>query len=223
MKPMRMSDWIAAALVVLLSAGVLAGCGSAQSSDQNTASPKQNRGYTEPTQEIKKQAANFHWEQNQTVTGAKEEVAESVKYFSYFSVLRGRDGLFIQLDAKPYVDTEFWDVMKTPRDAASSRGPVTVRLMDVTIDDGTAYTVSCVDQHQQQLQPQGSDTWKSMSRDYVQQNHRFTRSPTSPTGWVYAGSHNGNQSSPTPDCQKSLFDRAADVGVDGPLEIPDAP
>ena len=223
MKPMRMSDWIAAALVVLLSAGVLAGCGSAQPSDQNTTSPKQNRGYTEPTQKVKKQAANFHWEQNQMVTGAKEEVAESVKYFSYFSVLRGRDGLFIQLDAKPYVDTEFWDVMKTPRDAASSRGPVTVRLMDVTIDDGTAYTVSCVDQHQQQRQPQGSDTWKSMSRDYVQQNHRFTRSPTSPTGWVYAGSHNGNQSSPTPDCQKSIFDRPADVRVDGPLEIPDAP
>src|SRR5699024_4265330 len=175
-----MSVWVTAALVVLLSAGVLAGCGSAQSADQNTASPKQNRGYTEPTQEIKKQAANFHWEQNQTVTGAKEEVAESVKYFSYFSELRGSDGLFIQLHAKPYVDTEFWDVMKTPRDAASSRWPVTVRLMDVTIDDGTEYTVSCVDQHQQQLQPQGSDTWKSMSRDYVQQNHPFTRSPTSP-------------------------------------------
>src|SRR5699024_3181814 len=141
---MRMSDWIAAALVVLLSAGVLAGCGSAQ----NTASPKQNRGYTEPTQKVKKQAANFHWEQNQTVTGAKEEVAESVKYFSYFSVLRGSDGLFIQLDAKPYVDTEFWDVMKTPRVAESSRGTVTVRLMDVTIDYGTAYTICCVYHHQ---------------------------------------------------------------------------
>src|SRR5699024_11562283 len=121
---MRMSGWIATALVALLSASLLAGCGSAESSDQNTASPKQNRGYTEPTKTIKKQAANFHWEQNQTLTGPKKKVAESVKYFSYFSVLRGRDGLFIQLDAKPYVDAAFWDVMKTPRDAASSRGPV---------------------------------------------------------------------------------------------------
>src|SRR5699024_5165442 len=43
-----------------------------------------------------------------------------------------------------------------------------------------------------------------------------------PTGWVYAGSHNGNQSSPTPDCQKPMFDRAADADVDGPHAIPDA-
>lgn len=147
----------------------------------------------------------FTWEQAKPLHGAAAAVARTLHARTYFVYLAARYDGYIHPHWPQISNPDLDPTTLGTGGPVMSRGPVTERLMRVTITGNIAVTETCEDNRQVDYAPNGTDDWKDASSPIAGSSTTLIRSAESPTGWVITTDLEGAQNRWTEnDCRRAF-------------------
>lgn len=160
----------------------------------------------------------FTWQQTEVYGDLEAEVAESARAANYFLELMMRDWERSRSELRSvtteHIFTQYGG--KVSQLGPQSRGPVTVRLMQVQVDDGESWAVAswCTDNSEIEIKNDGEQWQERDEGSYSVFSHEFIPAESSPTGWRL--SHFVDDPISTDDCARSFENQEPAVDSVGP-------